>query len=757
MVPLLFAAVALAPSTALAFDVDLWRPGPSSASPGDALTAPSAWTMGAGQTSIRWANLWVPGTLHSVVVPASCEREAVLAGSVEPGTACARDLASIVGQDGSTTVPEDAHLERPLLGPITTTALVVERGLGPNAAVGMRVRGLWSTSPHSEHGEVADIGPLVDGLGQPRITDGSLWAHWSLPLSERLRMGIAPELRLDSDILVGDLPEIPHIGTVSGTGTGVASAFSVGWQPPVRAGADPLRLTAAVTPGLALAPTGRVPEVAPFSTDAWVSASWAFSSSWTAIGESSLHWFSHATDVPSFVTMTWIQRVGVRWTPHPSWTVLATGAYAGSRSPGAPGPSPGLEVQWRQRRAGAGPAARPAGPGEILIAPVDPGGRGIMLPPPEDVPGARAAEPGPGWIVPFVAGGTLSAGGGDWITRTQPVTVDGPGPWTWRPVLLPREGDATARVTVVDAAGTPISVDTLVLDGVDIGPVAAGSVLELEGVRPGPLDLVATGSLIDGIVVPSIADMDPDRDPLVVALPVGATRVEVDAAEGATLRARSAIEERSVPLDPSGRALFSLEPGRWVLRAEAPGQGAQERTLEVDDGRDTIEIVEFKLKEAAEDGADLVVSVFDADGRPVPDAEVRVGEDAIGRTATGGRLRVEGLDAGVTQLSVAADDFRTQAPARLTLSAEAATEVEVPLSHQAGVVRLEVRSDTGSPLRDVLVRFVGSTLIDPLPLGPDGVLDTVLPAGSWEAVVSAPGFYQQVVDVIVRPERERRL
>ena len=328
-------------------------------------------------------------------------------------------------------------------------------------------------------------------------------------------------------------------------------------------------------------------------------------------------------------------------------------------------------------------------------------------------------------------------------------------------MLVPRAGDAAVRMQALDVADAPVDLDAVTFSGVDLGPLPAGTVLTIDGLVPGPVPFTVTGPFETEILLPSVADVDPDIDPLVVGVATGSTAVAVTGPDGpvadARLVARSAYEEREIPLDPTGAAESVLPAGSWLLRAEAPGFGGQEATLEVEDGQRTLERITFDLLPAVEDGADLVVSVFDADGVVVSGADVQVGGVTVARTASGGRIRVEDLAPGSADLAVVAERYRDVAPARLALSADAATEVEVPLLSDSGAVRVRVKSATGELLPEANVRFVGEEVLPLLSPGPDGLVETILAVGVWEAVVSAPGHTIQAVDLEVRPDQERHL
>ena len=710
-------ALGLVPGSAWAFDIDPWRPGAGSAHTGDAITAPSAWSLGEEQTSFRLGYNLGSGLLYASTNP-----------------------------DGS-----ESDFQA-LFGTVGTLAVVGERGLAENWSVGGRIRGVAHAA------EVDGGAPIgVQQLGFQLPTDVAVWSHHSRSLGERLRIAVGPELRFDPRTRQGESPELPTLRSISGTGTGVGVPVSVGWTP---AGPDgPWRVLAAVSPGIALDDPNAVPTTARLATDAWVATSYQVSDRLAVVGEGAYHLAMHGQEEQPFLAHTPVLRAGGRLTPSPSWSILGTlTTSAGSIGAGATPLGAGIELQWRQRPAGTVEKPDVAGPGEVVIAAVDAEGRPVSTPAP-----APNARPGPdgSWIVPVDPLQPLTAGGGDWITRTQVVPLDGPGPWSWQPVLVPRAGDAAVRMQALDVADAPVALDAVTFSGVDLGPLPAGTVLTIDGLVPGPVPFTVTGPFETEILLPSVADVDPDIDPLVVGVATGSTAVAVTGPDGpvadARLVARSAFEEREIPLDPTGAAESVLPAGSWLLRAEAPGFGGQEATLEVEDGQRTLERITFDLLPAVEDGADLVVSVFDADGVVVSGADVQVGGVTVARTASGGRIRVEDLAPGSADLAVVAERYRDVAPARLALSADAATEVEVPLLSDSGAVRVRVKSATGELLPEANVRFVGEEVLPLLSPGPDGLVETILAVGVWEAVVSAPGHTIQAVDLEVRPDQERHL
>ena len=277
--------LALLPGRALAFDIDLWRPGASSANTGDAVTAPSAWSLGTEQTSFRLAYGWGTSVLQ----------------------------ATSEGQGAS--LPQD------VFDGVGTVALVGERGLAPRWSVGGRVRTI-------AHAAATGLPFGVLENGSMNFTDLAVWSHHSRAIGEHFSVAVAPELRLDRRSGEDEPPSAPSLSMLSGTGTGAALPVSVGWMPGGAGG--PWRVHAALSPGFAVADDGALPTPARLSTDAWLAGSYALSERIALLGEGFVQTSAHGWEAEPFTTWAPILRAGARLTPTPSWSVLGVLSSSGS-------------------------------------------------------------------------------------------------------------------------------------------------------------------------------------------------------------------------------------------------------------------------------------------------------------------------------------------------------------------------------------------------------------------------------------------
>ncbi len=134
--------------------------------------------------------------------------------------------------------------------------------------------------------------------------------------------------------------------------------------------------------------------------------------------------------------------------------------------------------------------------------------------------------------------------------------------------------------------------------------------------------------------------------------------------------------------------------------------------------------------------AELVVRLVDADGRPIPDARVRLDGYALGSTGPDGALRMDELAVGARELVVESGLHASlQRPIRLH---EGELVVEETLEWASGATRLGVVDADGGAVADAIVRVLGP---HPVPMGPvdEGGLRTVLLApGAWQVLASSP-------------------
>lgn len=219
-----------------------------------------------------------------------------------------------------------------------------------------------------------------------------------------------------------------------------------------------------------------------------------------------------------------------------------------------------------------------------------------------------------------------------------------------------------------------------------------------------------------------------------------------------SLLGRDLAVRRSVVTDHQGRfRLADLKPGRYVLGASHAGLAAthqQEVELFADDDI-VVEIVTARL-------AGTVVSA--ADGEPLDDALVRLerrlgggieGEEgsqsaSVTTVATSeqGSFTAERLSAGRYRLAVSKDGYAPREEV-LDLAAGQVLDLELSLAPTEGL-ELVVLLDSGRPPPRATLSVLdaqGRPLLSQtrFPTADGGVRFPTVPAGEWEAVVSAPG------------------
>ena len=169
------------------------------------------------------------------------------------------------------------------------------------------------------------------------------------------------------------------------------------------------------------------------------------------------------------------------------------------------------------------------------------------------------------------------------------------------------------------------------------------------------------------------------------------------------------------------------------MSSASHGVQAREVTLE-EDAWTTVE-ARFVLSEVETGPADLRVRVVDVDGSPVEGAAVQLAGQALGETSSGGDLRVDGVAAGVQDLSVTVDGAEALEPVELVL-APGMNEAWFTVRWLPGTVRVRVRRPDG-PVADAVVIAAGPEPRDPIPLGPTGSATWRLAPGEWELLATS--------------------
>ena len=348
----------------------------------------------------------------------------------------------------------------------------------------------------------------------------------------------------------------------------------------------------------------------------------------------------------------------------------------------------------------------------------------------------------------------LSAPGRATQLRTVPIRRGRTSPIEMDALLAPMSGNAQVRVSLADIDGGAVEGARVVLDGASVGTASSGGDLTIIGVREGEhkVQVAAEGFLaMTGAVKAALASVpmlekssvaEPPVPPpaLILRREAGAVRVSVHGPQGrvvdAWARFYGPARLTAQSLGDFGQRVFTLRPGRWQVVITSPTCGVQQREVVVpDDSFDTIE-VDVDLLPTENGDAMLDLQVVDVDGRPVADASIALDGQSVGRTSTGGILRLAELAPGPRTLTIRGQDLRDypDEPIDLVPGPQERTAV---VGWKPGTVHIEAIGEEGRVV-DGLARFAGPAARAAMPLGNDGEERTRLLPGRWTILVTSP-------------------
>jgi len=596
-------------------------------------------------------------------------------------------------------------------------------------------------------------------------TDGSAWLRWHSRTSSELAWSASLESSIDPDTLGPSLPT-GDLGWLTGTGTGVGtgiavqqtiadaivSSLSTHFFADLR---DRASLSALDQYPVSEAVDLRAGVALPRSKVAWLAE---------------LHARGARTEVPRD-TPLWSQstelRAGARFQLGPRWQGAAVvGLGLPFYEPGvriqpngAPRTRLGLDLRRTQRH-DDGRTESTLRPGELVIAPTDRLGTpltGVQTPGhPHRI--GRGGE----HIIQVERGVpiAIAADGHAQLTMVPPELP--PQMPVWQPVLPLRTGDGRLQIAIEDTAGRAVVATELTVAGTPIFPTLPGTLITVEGLADGPVETTASGPLLLPTVETLIATTDSETDRLIVERPPGATRVTVTAdalpVVGARLTAWDGLEEQATTTDTRGQAFFVLPVGLWKVRVDAEGKGRQEQTVQVTSDPHRLQEVPFQLlTPEATESTNLDVLVFDPDGERVGQASVLLGEQELGVTASGGRLRIEGLPRSEAPISVRGDLLAQTNPQTIPWTESGDTRLELPVQYRPGVARIRVRDADRTAIPGSVLRLISDSGNhgEPIELGRSGALETVLEPGAYEVLISAPQYGLQLYDLLIPDEPGR--
>ncbi len=312
-------------------------------------------------------------------------------------------------------------------------------------------------------------------------------------------------------------------------------------------------------------------------------------------------------------------------------------------------------------------------------------------------------------------------------------------------VLLPAGGDGAVDLRVTDPEGGPVAGARVLVDGQPVGVTGAGGDVSLASVAPGKHAVAVRSEAFtersEDVVV---AGEGVTSAPIALERVPGSVRVRVEGPDGApvddaVLRFDGPRRLAPTPVGPGGERLQVLGPGEWTLLVTSAQYGFQERVIDVPPDAWQLIDVAVVLRPSEDGAADLLVRVIGPTGEPVDGAEVSLDGQTLGKTSTGGQLRLQRLDAGRRDLSVEAPWHLPAEVGDLDLEAGYQERVVV-LDWVEGAVRVTAHTPTG-PVADAVVRFTGPEPIPNDALGPSGTGMVELSPGDWTVLVtSSKGF-----------------
>ena len=200
-------------------------------------------------------------------------------------------------------------------------------------------------------------------------------------------------------------------------------------------------------------------------------------------------------------------------------------------------------------------------------------------------------------------------------------------------------------------------------------------------------------------------------------------------------------------MNVEGKLTLSPKPGSHSATAKLSGYRARTVSTEVVDGKKT----ELALRLEALTGPGQLVGVVraSATGNPVPDATVTAGESPPVQTGADGTYRFENLGPGPVKVRFDAQGFTT-AEEIAQVPPESAATLDVQLEAlgkgSPATVRGLIRSRTGEALKASVVIKGLATKVQ---VTPEGRFFVTVPGGTYQFVISAPGYVTQTKKVVL--------
>lgn len=299
--------------------------------------------------------------------------------------------------------------------------------------------------------------------------------------------------------------------------------------------------------------------------------------------------------------------------------------------------------------------------------------------------------------------------------------------------LLPEEeGTAELELRVADVDGRAISGAEVTVDGNSAGRTSEDGVVVLSGLDAGEREIRVAGELLRTTEANITVYDGQQVEDLTVQWMDGVTDVRVTGEDGAPVDAvisfegPEPIEDIAIGMDGEERVV--LPAGTWEMTISSEGKADQTRTVVVESGTQRRTTVGVQLEAEDTETGGLQISVVDAQGNEVENAQVLLDGQYFG-DASNGQFEAEGLSVGRHEISVFADGM-SGTEIEVEVTEDGIEEVDVELDWTAGATQVRVMADD-EPVEGTVRAFSEDGEIVELERTTEGQTLLELRPGAW--------------------------
>ena len=201
------------------------------------------------------------------------------------------------------------------------------------------------------------------------------------------------------------------------------------------------------------------------------------------------------------------------------------------------------------------------------------------------------------------------------------------------------------------------------------------------------------------------------------------------------------------PADDKGQLTLDTTPGAHTATAKLAGHRPATGTVQVLEGKQAPLLINLEALTGPGQLSGIVRA--SATAKPVAEATVTAGEAAPVQTAADGTYQIENVGPGPVKVRIDAQGF-TSAEEIAQIPPESAATLDVQLEAlgkgSPATVRGLIRSRTGEALKASVVIKGLPTKVE---VTPEGRFSVTVPGGTYQFVISAPGYVTQTKKVVL--------